>query len=582
MLKTLKNLMNLMERRKSHLNLSLLLSLIDGFLVIVPVLIAFKIAGAMPELFPEAEHRLTSAEAWRNTLIMVSCVLIRIVLRYCTIRLRSGTAYEALCDLRKKLGHELRGVSMSYFSRKNLGDLVAVMTFSTSLIEIEGMSVVEKIAIGIPSLIVGMTVLFWFDSRIALVVALLFIPTWFAYIHLATTQQRHNLDLQQQVEQVTEDTVKFINGLPVMKTYGMTDELFRRTHMSFRRLKEFFVTNEFSHLSPTAVFQVCFRTMIAAMLLMAGLFVIDGDVTRPSAFLLMLGSLTLFSGVEMMGIYSIFSVMMQKCIDRVVHLQDISQMDENRNGEILTRFDVVFDHVSFAYDSVPVLADISFTVPEKTTTALVGLSGSGKSTIANLIARFWDVQKGTVFVGGTNIKDLCYENLLKNVSFVFQDVFLFDDTVANNIRLGRPDATRDEVIESATRAECHEFIAAMDRGYETIVGMGGARLSGGEKRRLSIARALLKNAPIVLLDEVTANIDVEHERCIQRALQELLKDKTVVMIAHKLSTVRHVDQILVIEQGRISQKGTHCELLSQEGLYQRLWNMQYETATWKF
>jgi ATP-binding cassette subfamily B protein len=273
--------------------------------------------------------------------------------------------------------------------------------------------------------------------------------------------------------------------------------------------------------------------------------------------------------------------MTQKSIDRINQVKDIPKMNDNQNGETPDRFDIVFDRVSFAYGTVSVLKDLSFTVPEKTLTALVGLSGSGKTTIANLIARFWDVNDGKVFVGGKNVKSLSYESLLKNLGFVFQDVFLFDDTVANNIRIGRPNADIDDVIWAARRAGCHEFVSRLEHGYDTIIGEGGSRLSGGEKQRISIARALLKDAPIILLDEMTANIDVENEQKIQMALQELLKDRTVIIIAHKLSTIRNVDQILVIEDGKISQRGTHQELLDQNGLYRRLWNMERVTGSWK-
>ena len=201
--------------------------------------------------------------------------------------------------------------------------------------------------------------------------------------------------------------------------------------------------------------------------------------------------------------------------------------------------------------------------------------------MARLIARFWDTTQGQVLLGGKNIKDIPYETVLKNLSFVFQDVFLFDDTILNNIRLGNPSASPEEVVEAARRAQCHDFIMQLENGYDTMVGEGGAKLSGGEKQRISIARALLKNAPIVLLDEVTANVDVENEQKIQMALQELLRDRTVVMIAHKLSTLQYVDQILVIEDGTITQRGRHQELIQEPGLYQRLWNLQEEADRWK-
>ncbi|MGL6198089.1 MAG: ABC transporter ATP-binding protein [Lachnospiraceae bacterium] len=581
MLKTLKSLIDLMGFRKKRLYISLILSFIDGFFIVVPILMAFDMAGSIPELFPGTTTPLTTERVIRDTIFMVICVLIRIVIRYSTLRLFSGVGYEAMCDQRKELGKDLRSVSMGYYNRKNLGDLVATVTSDAGFIEIEGMGVVEKMAVGIPSIIVGLMFLLYFDYRIAIMVTLLMATTWFAYRHLASTQDRLDLDRQQLVAEVTEDTVEFVNGLSVLKTYNMTDKLFYKTKAAFRKLRELSVKVELSHLPPSGIFQACFRVITAVIIFMAGCFAIKGEISWPAAFLLMIASLTMFSGAEMMGIYSIFAKMTQKSVDRINQVKDIPKMDNTQKDETLDCFDITFDHVSFAYETVPVLKDVSFLVPEKTMTALVGLSGSGKSTIANLAARFWDVSKGKVLIGGRDVKLLSYENLLENISFVFQDVFLFDDTIANNIRIGRPDAGSDEIVEAARRAGCHDFIVNLDQGYDTAVGEAGARLSGGEKQRISIARALLKDAPIVLLDEVTANVDVENEQRIQLALQELLKDRTVIIIAHKLSTIRNVDQILVIENGQISQKGCHDDLIEKEGLYKRLWEMQYETSRWR-
>ena len=263
------------------------------------------------------------------------------------------------------------------------------------------------------------------------------------------------------------------------------------------------------------------------------------------------------------------------------NIKDIPKMEGISGSNTLDKYDICFEHVNFAYDQIPVLKDVSFCVPEGTTAALVGLSGSGKTTIINLVSRFWDIEKGTISIGGKEIKTLSYENLLKNISFVFQDVFLFNDTVLNNIRIGSPEASLEAVYEASRKAGCHEFIIQLEKGYDTVIGEAGSRLSGGEKQRIAIARALIKDSPIILLDEMTANVDVENEAKIQSALQELLKNKTVIMIAHKLSTIQEVDQILVIEDGRVSEKGTHYELMEQTGLYKRLWNMQYQTDKWK-
>jgi ATP-binding cassette subfamily B protein len=267
--------------------------------------------------------------------------------------------------------------------------------------------------------------------------------------------------------------------------------------------------------------------------------------------------------------------------DRIQAVLDEPTLPEPSNDPHLDRFDIEFRNVSFRYEKELVLDHISFHIPERSVTALVGPSGSGKTTIANLIARFWDVNEGEVRIGGCNIKALRTDRLLSYISMVFQDVYLFHDTVLNNIRIGRPHATIEEVMAAARAAQCHEFIKRRPQGYDTIVGEGGSTLSGGEKQRLSIARAILKNAPIVLLDEATASLDPENEALIQRGFQALVRAKTLVVIAHRLSTIRHADQILVIDKGRIVERGRHEELLAVNGLYAKLWREQERAHGWK-
>lgn len=224
------------------------------------------------------------------------------------------------------------------------------------------------------------------------------------------------------------------------------------------------------------------------------------------------------------------------------------------------------------------LEDVSLTFPEKTITALVGPSGSGKSTIARLTGRFWDVEKGQITLGGVSLKDMATETLLSQISMVFQDVYLFHDTIENNIRMGKEGATREEIIEAAKKASCHEFIMALPEGYDTMVGEGGSTLSGGEKQRISIARALLKDAPIVLLDEATASLDPENEVLIQSAISELVYEKTVIMVAHRLQSVVNADQIVVLDKGRVKEVGNHEELLRKNGMYAHLWEEQEQIA----
>ncbi|UTC43571.1 ABC transporter ATP-binding protein [Treponema sp. OMZ 857] len=583
MLKTVRDFIKLMSGQKRELYASLVLSFFDGWLIVVPLLAAFHITARMPEFNPDVAEALTMPVMIRYSLIMLASILARIVLRYLVSCLRSGAGYKCMAEERKLLGKELRKVSLGFFNEKNVGDLVSTITSDAAFLEIEGIGVIEKVAVGIPTFVIALIICLSFDYRIFLLVLALLIPTWFAYRYLATRQDALNLNRQKLIGTVTEDTIEFIKGLHVLKAYNMAEKQFSKTQESYEKLRTFSVRGEFVHIPPMGIYQLCFRLITTGIVFLSGLFLLHKEFTFPQTFLLMLASFSLFTGAEAMGIFSIFAKMTQQSIDRMNQIKRIPKMETLSGTEKLERYDICFEHVNFAYNKTPVLRDVSFCAPEGTTTALVGLSGSGKTTITNLIARFWDILPGhgEISIGGKALKTLSYEHLLKNISFVFQDVFLFNDTVLNNIRVGRPDATIEEVCEAARRAGCAEFIEAMEDGYNTVIGEAGARLSGGEKQRISIARALLKNTPIILLDEVTANVDAENEQLIQTALQELLKNKTVIMIAHKLSTIQNADQILVLENGTISQRGSHAELIAQEGLYRRLWDIQYEAERWR-
>ena len=584
MLKTVRDFIKLMSGQKRELYASLVLSFFDGWLIVVPLLAAFHITARMPEFNPDVAEALTIPVMIRYSLIMLASIFARIVLRYLVSCLRSGAGYKCMAEERKTLGKELRKVPLGFFNEKNLGDVVSTITSDAAFLEIEGIGVIEKVAVGIPVFIIALMICLSFDYRIFLLVLVLLIPTWFAYRYLATRQDALKLNRQKLIGQVTEDTIEFIKGLPVLKSYNMTEKQFSKTQDAYERLRAFSVRGEFVHIPPMGMYQLCFRLITTGIVFLSGLFLLNKDFIFPQAFLLMLASFSLFTGAEAMGIFSIFAKMTQQSIDRMNQIKTIPKLEDISGTEKLERYDICFEHVDFAYNKTPVLRDVSFCVPEGTTTALVGLSGSGKTTITNLIARFWDIQPGhgEISIGGKAVKMLSYENLLKNISFVFQDVFLFNDTVLNNIRIGRPDATIEEVCEAARRAGCAEFIEAMEDGYDTVISEAGARLSGGEKQRISIARALLKDAPIILLDEVTANVDAENEQLIQTALQELLKNKTVIMMAHKLSTIQNADQILVLENGTISQRGSHVELIAQEGLYRRLWDIQGTSKNFVF
>jgi ATP-binding cassette subfamily B protein len=290
----------------------------------------------------------------------------------------------------------------------------------------------------------------------------------------------------------------------------------------------------------------------------------------------------IFTIIENIGVWLAELKYANQAAERIGEVAETKPLPEPNNGKTPSRFDLEFKDVTFDYGKGEVLRNISFKVPERPFTALVGPSGSGKTTITSLIPRFWDVTGGEILIGGVNIKDIETEDLLSYISMVFQNVYLFNDTIYNNIKIGKKDATREEIIEASKAAQCHEFIMKLPDGYETLVGEGGSTLSGGEKQRVSIARAILKDAPIVLLDEATASLDPENEIYILRAIDELIKSKTLVVIAHRFATIIGADNILVLDDGEIIERGKHCELAEAGGLYQRFWEEQQKARGWKF
>jgi ATP-binding cassette subfamily B protein len=288
-----------------------------------------------------------------------------------------------------------------------------------------------------------------------------------------------------------------------------------------------------------------------------------------------------FESLDSAGIYTALLKIIGQGVDLVNAILSVQQMDVDGADITPENRDIHLEHVSFAYEDKTIISDVTLDIKEKTTTAIVGPSGGGKTTLTSLIARFWDVQSGKVTLGGRDVKDYSFDSLMSNFSFVFQKVYLFEDTIANNIRFGCPEAPMEDVMAAAKKACCHDFIMSLPNGYETVVGEGGATLSGGEKQRIAIARAIMKDAPIIILDEATANVDPENEKELTEAIENLTKEKTIIMIAHRLKTVRHADQIIVIDKGKIAQRGKHDELMAQEGIYKNFVNGRKKAVSWK-
>ncbi|MBP0967581.1 MAG: ATP-binding cassette domain-containing protein, partial [Oscillospiraceae bacterium] len=310
-------------------------------------------------------------------------------------------------------------------------------------------------------------------------------------------------------------------------------------------------------------------------------FYLNGTMELVNTIVMLLCSFMVFESLDLAGTYTALLKVIGRGVDMANEILEIEPMDIDGEDIRPANMDIRLEHISFAYENRNIIHDVTLDIKENTTTAIVGPSGGGKTTLTSLIARFWDVQEGTVTLGGRNVKEYSFDSLMKNFSFVFQKVYLFEDTIANNIRFGEPDAPLEKVIEAAKKACCHDFIMRLPDGYDTVIGEGGASLSGGEKQRISIARAIMKDAPIIILDEATANVDPENEAELTKAIAALTREKTIIMIAHRLKTVVHADQIVVIDGGRIAQLGTHAQLMQQDGIYRSFVNSRRQAAGWK-
>ena len=361
---------------------------------------------------------------------------------------------------------------------------------------------------------------------------------------------------------------------------GLAERTGKAVDAAIEESKEANIVLEKAFSKMTALYQTVFKLARAAILVFAPYLLAGGSITPEKCLLLLVSSFMIYAAVEVAGSMSSIARAVEASLDRLDNIMDIPSLDENGADLVPENFNIEVKNMSFGYGEKEVLHQISLSVPQGSSCAIVGPSGAGKTTLVGLIARFWDVKEGQITLGGRDVREYTSGSLLKNFAIVFQNVYLFEDTVENNIRFGRPDASEDEIIAVAKKACCHDFIMTLPDGYQTKIGEGGSSLSGGEKQRISIARAILKDAPIVILDEATASVDPENEQELQKAIRELTKDKTILMIAHRLSTVRTADQIIVLENGRIVQRGNHKELMREDGLYRRFVGMRSQAIGW--
>ena len=381
---------------------------------------------------------------------------------------------------------------------------------------------------------------------------------------------------------LTKEVLATLQGMQIIKSYNLGGQNNNKLDQSFEETKKSTLSLEKAVTPYTVLLKIIIAITISVMIATALSCFFSGELSLDYTIMTLVASFVIFNSLLASGSAMAMLRTIDNAMDSYDYVNQMQDMPEGHINDALQQHDIEFRNVSFAYGEKPILNNVSCYIPERSMTAIVGPSGSGKTTFCNLISRFWDVNSGEIRLGGKSIKDYSLEYLMNNISMVFQDVYLFADTIENNIKFGCPNASRDDVIEAAKKAQCHDFISALPDGYQTMIGEGGTSLSGGEKQRISIARAILKDAPIIIFDEATANVDPENEDKLKAAIEALTQNKTVIMIAHRLKTIRNANRILVLNKAGIEQCGTHDELMLQGGLYRDLIESRSKAESWRF
>ena len=516
--------------------------------------------------------------------MIFATILLRFLLDYLKARFQETISYELVARDRLEIGTALKRVSLGYFQEKDTGTILTSITTGLYTLENMGMRMIDTFVGGYLSFFCIFILLFVihpFGASICLIGVLLS----FLFLSLISMYSKRNTLVQNEVnEKLTRAAVEYTRGLPVVKSFGREGASFSAFRKACVEARKIALKIEWGFIPFNCLHLLALKLSGIVMIISVMAAGLSGNLSLPMVLVFSLLSLTVFHSLEPIADSAHILSIINNAMDQIEALSPDNYIDEDGKDISPSGYDIHFEQVQFSYgkgdEKRNVMEGVSFTAQEGTTTAIVGPSGSGKTTLCRLLARFYDVSGGRITFGGHNLKEFTCDSLLSNISMVFQNVYLFHDTVRANICFGTERASEEEMIRAAKQARCHDFIMALPEGYDTVIGEGGSTLSGGEKQRISIARAILKNAPVIILDEATASLDPENEHLIQEALTELTVGKTVIVIAHRLATIENADQILVLDDGHIVQKGTHRQLIRQEGIYQRFVKIRELAEGW--
>ena len=513
--------------------------------------------------------------------VMLASVVGSSLLKYRATALQTDGGYSTTANKRVQIAEHLRYLPMGYFNENSLGAITSVTTNTMDNLSGVSTRVVMLVTEGIFSTAVMTLAVFAFDWRVGLLIAAGLLVYYLVNHALQAKSEQTTRRKFAGDTAVVERVLEYIKGIAEVKSYSLTGRYNRRLEAAIDENADSNTDMELKLLPLMLAQNAVAKLIDVGVVVLSLVLYTGGRMELLNCVMLCICSFLLTEGLEQAGTQSSLLRVVDTCVNQAADILNLPAMDISGAELNPDCHNLHAENIRFSYGEKPIINGVTLDIPEKTTTAIVGPSGGGKTTLCHLLSRFWDADSGQVTLGGHDVREYDMDSLMQNFSFVFQNVYLFHDTIANNIRFGQPDAPMEKVVAAAKKARCHDFIMKLPQGYDTVIGEAGGSLSAGERQRLSIARAMMKDAPIIILDEATANVDPENEKELMEAITELTQEKTVIMIAHRLKTVRHADQILVVDKGQIVQRGTHDELLRQNGIYRRFISGRRQAVGWK-
>ncbi|MBQ6129606.1 MAG: ABC transporter ATP-binding protein [Lachnospiraceae bacterium] len=586
MFRTVKRIIDWCEGFKASLFVGFIFSFLSSWAVAAPVAYSGYVIGQIIGGVRSGKG-IDPMLAWKSLLMILLTVLARFLFDYLKARFHEKIGYELVARDRLKIGEALKRVSLGYFQTNDTGRILNAITTGLATLENMGIRMVDGFIGGYLNFLCILLFLAFIIPECALI-AICGVLVSFVFLLMISKHSKDNTKvLNEENERLTRAALEYTRGLPVVKSFGMEGASAKDFKDACSSAKKIALKIEWGFIPYNCLHIFALKAASVWMVIAVIYAGLAGKLELSMVLIVSFLSMSIFNSVEPIADSAHVLSVIENAFDKMEMFSDSNLLDVKGSDIKCENHDIEFKNVDFSYytarstENRKVLKDVSFVIPQGTTTAIVGPSGSGKTTICNLIARFYDVSSGTITLGGTDVKEYSLDSLLSNISMVFQNVYLFNDTVRANICFGRDNVSEEEMIEAAKKARCHDFIMDLPNGYDTVIGEGGGTLSGGQKQRISIARAILKNAPIIILDESTASIDPENEHLIQGAISELSKGKTVIIIAHRLATIEAADQILVVDDGRIIEKGKHSELVKLGGKYAAFVRIRQEAENWQ-